>query len=334
MFLQVSPHFLHIFTLYNLPVACFLPLSTISAKLHPLSQQFLCPVSALSGSSLTQPLFNKFTDQTLSPNQVFLILHPLLPSASSSSFISLSFLVYHLVLSSQSARPHYEPPRLHLVRIDNSSSLETQAQEQESNLNPGFLQATRPVDRRTARLCFSGIKPLQADTENVGPCSKTGQTKEIIAPNRRLIIAPNRGTEATTISFMNLKPTPMTNQELSQESGMGPQPGPMNTTLKKDNQVVKLRFLTNERTPGPSTILLPLDLSTQIPWACLPNALFEIFCPPCPAIFLPLGVPFGPIHFTDYPLKPNYKDYTPEKILELDLLACIQSAVRYNCQDL
>ncbi|KAJ9087105.1 hypothetical protein DSO57_1036609 [Entomophthora muscae] len=45
-----------------------------------------------------------------------------------------------------------------------------------------------------------------------------------------------------------------------------------------------------------------------------------------------LGVPFGPINFTEYPLKPEYKDYTPEKILKLDLLACIQSAVRYNCQ--
>ncbi|KAJ9069630.1 hypothetical protein DSO57_1016442 [Entomophthora muscae] len=33
-----------------------------------------------------------------------------------------------------------------------------------------------------------------------------------------------------------------------------------------------------------------------------------------------------------YPLKPEYKDYTLEKILELDPLACIQSAVRYNRQ--
>ncbi|KAJ9077830.1 M-phase phosphoprotein 8 [Entomophthora muscae] len=32
------------------------------------------------------------------------------------------------------------------VRIDNSSSLETQAQEQELNPHPGFLWAARPVD--------------------------------------------------------------------------------------------------------------------------------------------------------------------------------------------
>ncbi|KAJ9068004.1 hypothetical protein DSO57_1033154 [Entomophthora muscae] len=34
----------------------------------------------------------------------------------------------------------------------------------------------------------------------------------------------------------------------------------------------------------------------------------------------------------EYSLKPEYKGYTLEKILELDPLVCIQSAVRYNCQ--
>ncbi|KAJ9070100.1 hypothetical protein DSO57_1011931 [Entomophthora muscae] len=55
---------------------------------------------------------------------------------------------------------------------------------------------------------------------------------------------------------------------------------------------------------------------------------------PLPAVFRPSGAPFGPVHFTDYPLKPKYKDYTPKKILELDPLACIPSAIRYNCQGL
>ncbi|KAJ9088529.1 hypothetical protein DSO57_1022254 [Entomophthora muscae] len=55
-----------------------------------------------------------------------------------------------------------------------------------------------------------------------------------------------------------------------------------------------------------------------------PVPLLTVFCPP--------GVPFGPVHFTNYSLKFEYKDYTPEKILELDPLAHIQSAVRYNRQ--
>ncbi|KAJ9066732.1 hypothetical protein DSO57_1006659 [Entomophthora muscae] len=53
-----------------------------------------------------------------------------------------------------------------------------------------------------------------------------------------------------------------------------------------------------------------------------------------PAVYCPPGAPFGPVHFTDYPLKPKYKGYTPEKILKLDPLACIQSAIRYNRQGL
>ncbi|KAJ9081396.1 hypothetical protein DSO57_1015103 [Entomophthora muscae] len=55
---------------------------------------------------------------------------------------------------------------------------------------------------------------------------------------------------------------------------------------------------------------------------------------PPPAVFCPPGVPFEPVQFTDYPLKSKYKEYTPEKILELNLLARIQSAIRYNQQGL
>ncbi|KAJ9075495.1 hypothetical protein DSO57_1035590 [Entomophthora muscae] len=51
-----------------------------------------------------------------------------------------------------------------------------------------------------------------------------------------------------------------------------------------------------------------------------------------PADFCPPGVPFGPVHFMKYPLKPEYKDYTPKKVLELFSLAHIKSAVIYNRQ--
>ncbi|KAJ9080110.1 hypothetical protein DSO57_1028458 [Entomophthora muscae] len=53
---------------------------------------------------------------------------------------------------------------------------------------------------------------------------------------------------------------------------------------------------------------------------------------PPPTVLCPPGVPFGPFHFTNYPLKSEYKEYTPEKILKLDSLARIQSAIRYNQQ--
>ncbi|KAJ9063987.1 hypothetical protein DSO57_1035114 [Entomophthora muscae] len=180
---------------------------------------------------------------------------------------------------------------LAIAQIDNSSSLETRAREQELNPNPGSPQAAGPVDRRTTRPCFSGINPLQADTENVGPCNEIGQTKEIIVPNGRLIRAPNGGTEAATISFMNLKSTPVANQEPSQERGTCPRPNPMTTNLKQYNQVAKLRFLTNERTSGLSAILLPLDPSTQSPRACLSQCPDE---PPMENIKFGGGVLYRP----------------------------------------
>ncbi|KAJ9082184.1 hypothetical protein DSO57_1006920 [Entomophthora muscae] len=151
------------------------------------------------------------------------------------------------------------------VRIDNSSFLETRARKQGLNPKPGFLWAAGPVNCRTACMRFSGIKPPQADTKCIDPCGKKRQTKEIIAPNGGLITAPNRGTNLATISFMNLKSTPATNQEQTQERGMGPRPSPMTLTPEQDNQAAKSRFLTNGRTPRPGAILPPLDPSTQFP---------------------------------------------------------------------
>ncbi|KAJ9081018.1 hypothetical protein DSO57_1018945 [Entomophthora muscae] len=126
-------------------------------------------------------------------------------------------------------------------------------------------RACEPQDCGTACLRFPGIEPPQADTKCIDPCSKKRQTKEIIAPNGGLTTEPNGGIDLATISFSNLKSTPATNQKPAQERGTGPQPGPMTSTLKQDNQAAKLRFLTNERTPGPSAILSPLGPSTQFP---------------------------------------------------------------------
>ncbi|KAJ9062801.1 hypothetical protein DSO57_1006868 [Entomophthora muscae] len=117
---------------------------------------------------------------------------------------------------------------------------------------------------------------------------------------------------------------------------MGLRPNPMTTTLEKDNQVANSRSLTNERTPSPAprspSSIFP-DALMDLPWKLLSLEVGTISSgPPSPPSTnsCPPGFPFGPIHFTEYPLKPKYKDYTPEKILNLDPLACIQSAVRYN----
>ncbi|KAJ9083595.1 hypothetical protein DSO57_1033070 [Entomophthora muscae] len=51
------------------------------------------------------------------------------------------------------------------VRIDNFSPLELQAQERESNPEPGFPRAAGPEGRKNNHPHFSGIEPLQADVE-------------------------------------------------------------------------------------------------------------------------------------------------------------------------
>ncbi|KAJ9087654.1 hypothetical protein DSO57_1030959 [Entomophthora muscae] len=42
------------------------------------------------------------------------------------------------------------------------------------------------------------------------------------------------------------------------------------------------------------------------------------------------GAPFGPVHFTEYPLKPEYKDYTANNILAWDPLARTTELTRNN----
>ncbi|KAJ9070927.1 hypothetical protein DSO57_1002554 [Entomophthora muscae] len=130
------------------------------------------------------------------------------------------------------------------VRIDNSSSLETWAREKGSNPKPGFLWTPGPVDCRTAYPRFSGIELSQADTKCINPCSKERISKEIIPPNGGLITATNVSTDLATISFINLKSTPATNQESTQERGTGLQPSPMTSTLKLDDHAAKLRIWT------------------------------------------------------------------------------------------
>ncbi|KAJ9066630.1 hypothetical protein DSO57_1007704 [Entomophthora muscae] len=152
------------------------------------------------------------------------------------------------------------------VRIDNSFFLETWAQDWDSNPDPESPRATSSMDQGAACPQFPEIEPLQAEAKNDDQNVKASQTKEISAPNGGVIKAPNGGNKTSTISFMSLKSTLLANQEQSSEGGTGLQPNPMTTTLEQDNQVANSRFLTNERTPSLSAILLSLN---QNPWAHL-----------------------------------------------------------------
>ncbi|KAJ9066953.1 hypothetical protein DSO57_1004715 [Entomophthora muscae] len=153
--------------------------------------------------------------------------------------------------------------------INNSLTLETQAKGWDSNPKPKSPQAAGLGDKEAACLCFPGVKPLQAEAKNDGLNGEASQTNRIIATKGEVIKVPNRGNKIPTISFMSLKSTLVANQEPSPETGTGPRPDLVTTTLEQDNQVVNSRFLTNGRTLSLSAILPPLNLSTQIPRAHL-----------------------------------------------------------------
>ncbi|KAJ9088872.1 hypothetical protein DSO57_1018707 [Entomophthora muscae] len=116
--------------------------------------------------------------------------------------------------------------------------------------------------------------------------------------------------------------------------------GPCEVTYKKGvNYTVKLlssgcsfacfhsKFLRKYQLPGSNLEggdIISCAINAILIWP-LNNDIIRSSGPPAPLPIdsCPPGVPFGPVHFTEYPLKPEYKDYNPEKILELDLLAHI-----------
>ncbi|KAJ9054068.1 hypothetical protein DSO57_1018327 [Entomophthora muscae] len=75
---------------------------------------------------------------------------------------------------------------LGLEAIDNSFPPKTQAQEQDSNPGPGFLQAAGPMDCWAACLCFLGIKPLQAEAPINSQSQNTDTSPTIVAPKEEL----------------------------------------------------------------------------------------------------------------------------------------------------
>ncbi|KAJ9063098.1 hypothetical protein DSO57_1003627 [Entomophthora muscae] len=69
--------------------------------------------------------------------------------------------------------------------------------------------------------------------------------------------------------------------------------------------------------PVPSATL---PSETPMPTCPSPENPTRLSAPPAnpPATYRLPGSPFGPVHFTEYPLKPEYKDYTTNNILARD----------------
>ncbi|KAJ9081394.1 hypothetical protein DSO57_1015101 [Entomophthora muscae] len=135
-----------------------------------------------------------------------------------------------------------------------------------------WVLPTRPavlVPTSATALTHTWLSDTEAPVNHQSQNTNTSPT--IVAPKEEPLKLPNEGRDGAYVSFMRLKSSQATNQEPTQERGTGMRPGPMTMMLKQDNQVAKSRFLTNERTPRPSIILLLSDPSTQFPQPSFPQ---------------------------------------------------------------
>ncbi|KAJ9080149.1 hypothetical protein DSO57_1028101 [Entomophthora muscae] len=97
------------------------------------------------------------------------------------------------------------------VRIDNSLSLETWSQWRNLNPRSEFLQAASPMDQGPACPCFSEIEPLQAEAPANSQSQNTSAGSIMMVPKEELLKFPNGGRESSSVNFMNMKSSQMTN---------------------------------------------------------------------------------------------------------------------------
>ncbi|KAJ9088050.1 hypothetical protein DSO57_1026976 [Entomophthora muscae] len=121
-----------------------------------------------------------------------------------------------------------------IVRIDNSFPLETWAQEWDSTPDPGFLQAANPMDQGPARPRFPETEPLQAEAPAKSQIQNTSKGWTMVVPKKEFLKFPNEGRESSSVNFMNLKPSQVTNQiQLPKENtGFRPDPRPQSKIKK------------------------------------------------------------------------------------------------------
>ncbi|KAJ9089121.1 hypothetical protein DSO57_1016217 [Entomophthora muscae] len=143
------------------------------------------------------------------------------------------------------------------VKNEKLLPLENQAKEQDSNPNFIPLQAAGPKAQGATGLGFAMVEPLQAKDKSNCLNNEASQTQATNLPNKGLIKAPNGGNKTPTISFMRFKAMPVANEELILGRGTGLWPDPMTATIGPENQVINLRILANERTPGLGAIIFP-----------------------------------------------------------------------------
>ncbi|KAJ9048481.1 hypothetical protein DSO57_1034713 [Entomophthora muscae] len=100
---------------------------------------------------------------------------------------------------------------------------------------PTFLQATGPVDQEPACMRFFGIEPLQAEAPAKSQSQNTCTSSTMVAPKEEPLKLPNGSRDGTSVNFMSLKSSQVTNQTLLPKINPGFGPNPVTTAKNQEN---------------------------------------------------------------------------------------------------
>ncbi|KAJ9058524.1 hypothetical protein DSO57_1011464 [Entomophthora muscae] len=206
-----------------------------------------------------------------------------------------------------------------VVRNDNLDASKSQNTEPESNLGQNSLRTARTTSWKPNNPLLiykvdSASKPPVQDAKNF-PEVPTPDTGGLLGEIHKFLHesyskvpqSPRGGTEPKKAPNTQIdKHKDLKSSHLEAASGKPPVPSatlPYETPNANLSKPKKPNQLTQRSSDPPAS--LPAT-------CCLP------------------GAPFGPVHFTEYPLKPEYKDYTADNILAWDPLARTTELTRYN----
>ncbi|KAJ9090262.1 hypothetical protein DSO57_1004172 [Entomophthora muscae] len=162
-----------------------------------------------------------------------------------------------------------------ILRIDNSFPLETRAQERDSNPEPGLTWAASPMDQGPARPRFPETKPPQAEAPTKSRSQNTSAGLIMMVPKDELLKLPNGGRESSSVNFMNLKSSRVTNQIQLPKKNTGFRPNPVTIAQNQENQVTNLDILTNERNPAEVPFRCSYTRASWPPTRIFPNILMK-----------------------------------------------------------
>ncbi|KAJ9072466.1 hypothetical protein DSO57_1027194 [Entomophthora muscae] len=215
------------------------------------------------------------------------------------------------------------------VRNDNLDAPKSQNTESESNPGQNPLQTTRLIgwERNNSLLIDEvaasppGPKPLAApqDSASEPPVQDARNFPEVPTPD-------TGGLPGEIDKFL---PESYSKVPQSPREGTEPKEAP-NTQINKQKDLKSSHPKAASGKPPVLSATLPYETpDANLPKPRKPD---QIVCPPANplAMYRPPGAPFGHVHFTEYPLKPEYKDYTADNILAWDPLARTTELTRYN----